>query len=117
MATIRDLVGAIRQRDGVEAVIVLGRDGLVIDSDAESHLDPEQAAALVPGLMTAADELGAMAARGETRTAVLEGERGFAIVSGVSSEALLLVLVRPNANLGQLLYELRRHRANIATLV
>ena len=32
MATIRDLVGAIRKREGVEAVVVLGRDGLVIDS-------------------------------------------------------------------------------------
>jgi len=117
MASIRDLVGAIRQRDGVDAVIVLGRDGLVIDSDAESHLDAEQAAALVPGLMTAAEELCAMAARGETRTAVLEGEHGVAIVSGITAEALLLVLVLPNANLGQLLYELRRHRANIASLV
>ncbi len=117
MATIRDLVAAIRQRDGVEAAIVLGRDGLVIDSDADAHLDAEQAAALVPGLVTAADELGAMASRGESRTVVVESERGLAIVSTVSADALLLVLVRPNANLGQLLYELRRNRANIASLV
>jgi hypothetical protein len=30
---------------------------------------------------------------------------------------VLLVLVQPSANLGQLLYELRRDRANIAALV
>ena len=32
MASIRDLVAALRQRDGVDAAIVLGRDGLLIDS-------------------------------------------------------------------------------------
>src|SRR5581483_12471103 len=31
MPSIRDLVAAIRQRDGVDAAIVLGRDGLLIE--------------------------------------------------------------------------------------
>ena len=31
MPSIRDLVGAIRQRDGVEAAVVLGRVGRLID--------------------------------------------------------------------------------------
>ena len=35
----------------------------------------------------------------------------------LSADAVLLVLVQPTANLGQLLYELRRNRANIAALV
>jgi predicted regulator of Ras-like GTPase activity (Roadblock/LC7/MglB family) len=35
----------------------------------------------------------------------------------VSPDAVLLVLVNPAANLAQLLYELRRNRANIAALV
>jgi len=35
----------------------------------------------------------------------------------LSPEALLLVLVRASANIGQLLFELRRNREQIATLV
>ena len=31
MPSIRDLVAAIRQREGVDAAVVLGRDGLLID--------------------------------------------------------------------------------------
>ena len=117
MPTIRDLVGAIRQREGVEAAVVLGRDGLLIDGEAVEQLDAENVAAHVPSIITAADEFGAASGRGPLTTAVLEHPQGIAIVSALSSEAVLLVLVRPSADVGQLLFELRRNRANIASLV
>jgi len=117
MPTIRDLVAAIRQRDGVEAAVVLGRDGLLIDSQTVPNLDAEHVAAHVPSIIQFADELGTAAARGPLQTAVLEHERGLAVISCLSADAVLLVLVQPTANLGQLLYELRRNRANIAALV
>lgn len=117
MPTIRDLVAAIRQRDGVEAAVMLGRDGLLIDSQTVPNLDAEQVAAHVPSIIQFADELGGSAARGALQTAVLEHERGLAVIACLSADAVLLVLVQPTANLGQLLYELRRNRANIAALV
>lgn len=117
MATIRDLVGAIRKRDGVDAVIVLGRDGLVIDSQTGDGYTADDVAAHVPSVLTAADELGGTAALGTLATAVLEYPRGLAIISVLSSDALLLVLAQPNPNLGQLLFELRRNREHIAALV
>jgi predicted regulator of Ras-like GTPase activity (Roadblock/LC7/MglB family) len=115
--TIRDLVAAIRQREGVEAAVVLGRDGLLIDSQTGPQLDAEHLAAHVPSIIQFADELGGAAQRGALQTAVLEHERGVAVISCLSPDAVLLVLVQPSANLGQLLYELRRNRANIAALV
>ena len=117
MPTIRDLVGAIRQREGVEAAIVLGRDGLLIDSQAVHNLDAEDVAAHVPSIISAADELGSAAARGALTTAVLEYPRGIAVVSALTADAVLLVLVAPSANVGQLLVELRRNREHIAALV
>ena len=117
MPTIRDLVGAIRQREGVEAAVVLGRDGLLIDGQAVEHLNAENVAAHIPQIVSTADELGAIAARGPLSTAVLEHQHGHAIVSVLSAEVILLVLVQPSANLGQLLFELRRNREHIASLV
>ena len=117
MPTIRDLVGAIRQRDGVEAAIVLGRDGLLIDSQANEGVAVEDVAAHIPSIIGAADELGATGQRGSLVTAVLEYPGGLAIVSVLSDGAILLVLVQPNAELGQLLFELRRNREHIAALV
>jgi len=117
MPSIRDLVAAIRQREGVDAAIVLGHDGLLIDSQLGPGLDAEDVAARIPGIIGPADEFGVAIGRGELLTAVLEHRNGLAIVSVLSPEAILLVLVTPRANIGQLLYELRRNREHIAALV
>jgi uncharacterized protein len=117
LASIRDLVAAIRQREGVEAAVVLGRDGLLIDSQTVAGLNPEDIAARIPPIFGPADELGIALGRGDLRTAVLEHRGGVAIVSAMSAEAILFVLVTPQANIGQLLYELRRNRDHIAALV
>jgi predicted regulator of Ras-like GTPase activity (Roadblock/LC7/MglB family) len=117
MASIRDLVGAIRQREGVEAAVVLGRDGLLIDSQSVPGLDAEDLAARIPAIIGAADDLGSAAGRGPLTTAVLEQRDGIAVVTVLSADAILFVLVRPDANIGQLLFELRRNREHIAALV
>ena len=117
MPSIRDLVGAIREREGVEAAVVLGRDGLLIDSQSVPGLDPEDLAARIPAIISPADELGTASGRGPLTTAVLEHRDGIAIVSVLSPDAVLFVLVRPQANVGQLLFELRRNREHIAALV
>ena len=117
MATIRDLVSAIRQRDGIHAAVVLGRDGLLIDHLADDGVDAERVAALVPPVLQYADELGAAAAQGRLLTAVHENEQGTTVMSAMSAETVLLVLMQPTADVGALLFDLRRHRANIAALV
>ena len=117
MPSIRDLVAAIRQREGVDAAIVLGRDGLLIDSQLTPGLEADDIAARIPAIIAPADELGAATNRGELLTAVLEHKNGLAIISVLSAEAILLVLVTPRANIGQLLFELRRNREHIAALV
>ena len=81
MPTIRELVAAIRQRDGVEAAIVLGRDGLLIDGQAVPNLDAEGLAAHVPSIVTAADEFGAISQRGQLVTGVFEHPNGLVVDS------------------------------------
>ena len=117
MPSIRDLVAAIRQREGVDAAIVLGRDGLPIDSQLGPDLDADDIAARIPAIIGPADDLGAATDRGELLTAVLEHRNGIAIVSVLSPDAILLVLLNARANIGQLLLELRRNREHIAALV
>src|SRR5688572_19715076 len=113
MPTIRDLVAAIRRRDGIDAAVVLGRDGLLIDHQADSGLDAESIAANVPSILSHADELAAAAGQGHLMTAVHEHAGGTAVIAAMSTEAVLLVLLRPTADVGSLLFDLRRHRANI----
>jgi len=117
VATIRDLVATLRRFDGVLAAAVLGRDGLLIDSDAHAGTDSEQIAAHVPSILQFGDELGSAANVGALQTAVLEHSDATVVLSAMSPEVVLLVLLRPDANLGALLYDIRRHRAGLAALV
>ncbi len=117
MPTIRDLVGALVQRDDVEAAVVLGRDGLLIDSRAVPEVDAERVAALVPAVVSAADELGRTTRGGPLITAILEYPEGVALACALSDEAILLVLARQSANVGRLLFDLRRNREHIAAMV
>lgn len=117
MPTIRDLVAAISRRPGVDAVVVLGRDGLVIDAHAVDGLDAERLAAHLPATVVAGDAFGASAGRGALATVVLEHEGGLAIVAPLAHDAILAVLLRPDAEVAPLLHDLRRNRAQLAALV
>ena len=72
MPNIRELVAAISQRDGVDAAVVLGRDGIVIDSSAPPNVDAERMAAHIPSILMGADDLGASGMRGALTMAVIE---------------------------------------------
>ncbi len=116
MPSIQDLVSLLRQRDGVEAAIVLGRDGLVIASDSQPGVDSESLAALLPSVVSAADELGQHTGRGALTTALLEYPGGVVLVSPMSADAILMVLSDQGPHLGPLILELRRHCEHLASL-
>jgi predicted regulator of Ras-like GTPase activity (Roadblock/LC7/MglB family) len=117
MPTIRDVVQALSARSGVEAVVVLGRDGLPIDAQTSDDMDTEGVAALVPGMVTACEQLAKAAQRGHFTTSVVEFSSGMAVVSSLTEETLLAIVFAPDTNIGDLLHELRQHRRAIAALL
>lgn len=118
MSAIRDLIGTLRSRPGIDAAVVVGHDGLVIDADAQAPIDPERVAAHLPALRAAADRAGASVDHGALAMLVLEHERGgLAVVSVLTNDVMLLVLLAPDADSGALLGDLRRERARFASLV
>ncbi len=117
MPTIRDVVQVLARHDGVDAVIVLGRDGLTIDATARNGMDPEGLAALIPPVVAACDKLGGAARRGGFGTAIMEFGGGTALVAELTRDALLAIFFRAGTNIGGLLYEFKRHRSAIAGLL
>jgi len=117
MPTIRDVVQALARRRGVKAAIVLGRDGLPIDSAAGDGLDPDGIAAVVPSLVSACTGIGGAGGCGRFDTGVVEYDGGLVLVTTVSADALLAMIIESQTNIGSLLYEIRRHRPAIAKLL
>ena len=117
MPTIRDVVQVLGNREGVEAVIVLGRDGLPIDSRTANGVDSESVAALVPSVVESCNRLGDAGGRGDFGFGVVEFDNGLAVIAELTPETLLTILIQRDINIGQLLFELQRHRAAIAHLL
>lgn len=117
MAGLGDVVRGLAARDGVEAVLVLSADGLPIEHTSRVPVEPESLAALTATLAQYANRLGAGAGQGAFRTGVLEYERGLLVVAQIGAGEGLAILAAPEANLGELLYDLRQHRPALAALL
>lgn len=117
MPTLRELTEAIQQRQGVQAVVILGADGLLIETHDTVQSHAEALAARVPAVATAARQLGDSAAAGDAGMVVLEFERGYGVVLRLSDQVLLFVSATPDVTLSDLLFDLRKHRSSMAALV
>jgi predicted regulator of Ras-like GTPase activity (Roadblock/LC7/MglB family) len=117
MSDLDDALDRIRSHDGVEHVLVLGRDGLLIQHAGYGGLDPETVSAMVPGLAQAASSLGAAAGGGGASTVVARLAKGVAVVQALSDDVLLAVLLRDGAGFAPLLRELADGSGALAKLV
>jgi predicted regulator of Ras-like GTPase activity (Roadblock/LC7/MglB family) len=117
MPTLRELTETIQRCPGVRAVVILGADGLVIETHDTGHDNAESMAAYVPAIATAARQLGEAAHSGDAQLILLELEHGYGVILRLSPQAMLFVSAGPEASLADLLFDLRRHRTPMSALV
>lgn len=118
MAALDEALARLQQHEGLEHLLLLGEDGLLIRHlPGPQPLDADTVAALVPGVAAACEQLGRAADRGRFATAVLEYGTGIAVVVSLSSELLLALLLRADVPFGTLLRDVRRERAQLASLL
>lgn len=127
MPTLRELTEAIQHRPGVQTVVIVGADGLVIETHDSAEAagrgsgpgvfyDAESIAARAPAAATAASQLGESAGSGAARLLLMEYDSGYGIILQLSAEAMLFVAASRDVALADLLLDLRRHRAPMAAL-
>jgi predicted regulator of Ras-like GTPase activity (Roadblock/LC7/MglB family) len=106
----------IRGHNGVDHLILLGHDGLVVQHIGGGG-NEEPIAARIPGLAAACGALGTAAGTGRFQTAVIEFDSGVAIITSLSGDLLLLAMIRPGVGFAPLLRELRRQRSQLVELL
>jgi predicted regulator of Ras-like GTPase activity (Roadblock/LC7/MglB family) len=117
MSQLDAALQSLRAHAGVEHVLVLGRDGLLIQHVGENGLDAETVSAMVPGLAQAAHGLGGASGMGAAVTSVVQLANGVAVVTVLSDELLLALLLSAGVGFAPLLRELAERRASLAELV
>jgi predicted regulator of Ras-like GTPase activity (Roadblock/LC7/MglB family) len=117
MTGLGDVVRTMAERSDVAAAVLVSADGLPIQHAGRRTLDPDAVAALAA---TAARHTAAVAdalGLGPVETLVLECGAGLLALARLASGDWLLVLPADGADLGALLYDLRRHRPALASLL
>lgn len=117
MSELAQTLEGLRRHEGVEHVLLLGRDGLLVQHLGDEDLDVETVTAMVPGVASTCSTLGNAWGHGELSTVVMEFLSGVAIAVALSSDLLLLVLLRDETGFAPLLREIRRTRGELAALI
>ncbi len=117
MGGLREIMQGLNTRDAVRGAAIVGEDGLVIHDALTAEADVEAVAALAITTMRHAEQFGGASRSGPLRTAVLDFGNGPAILTVLAPSATLVVLARPDRDLGPLLYELRTRRDTLTGLL
>jgi predicted regulator of Ras-like GTPase activity (Roadblock/LC7/MglB family) len=117
MPPLETALASLGAHPGVEHVLVLGRDGLLIQHAGGAGLDAETVSAMAPGVAAAASSLGRAAGLGEAATVAVQMDDGVALVADLGADLLLAVLLRGGVGFAPLLRELAARRGELAGLV
>ena len=117
MSGLREILRGFENGNLVRGAAIVGDDGMMIHDALSADADAEAVAALAVTTMRHAGQLGGAGGCGELRAAVLDFGGGPAILSTLDQGTTLVVLARPDRDLGPLLYELRTRRESLAGLL
>ncbi|HEV8594780.1 MAG TPA: roadblock/LC7 domain-containing protein [Thermoplasmata archaeon] len=107
----------LRRLADIVAVAVARRDGLIIAHDLPVEVDPRKAAAMTAAIVGTSEMAARELGQGKFLQAIVDSELGKMLSTGAGDEALLVTLVRPEANMGLVLLGVERTARRIAGLL
>jgi len=116
-ARLSELIRQLRDIGGIDLAAVVGNDGLVLASSAAEGIDAEAVGAVGASGLLVAEALGRELERGGITQTTLEFENGLVLLTPLDPDVSLLVLARPDANLGRLRLLTRRARGELLRAV
>ena len=117
MTQFDEILGDLKSHEGVEHIILVGRDGLLVQDLVDEPRARETLAAMLPAIADACSAVGRASEKGQFATAAIEFETGVVIVSSVTPDLLLAAVVRAGVGFAPLLRSLRADRARLAEML
>lgn len=100
----------------VEASALISTDGLMIASALPTGIDEDRVGAMSAALLSAGDR-GSELGRGSTDRVLVQGEKGYVIMTSAGREAVLTILAKPNAKPGLIFLDIKRAAEALAKLI
>ena len=111
MVDITDILNGFVRIRGVTAALVVGQDGLVLQTataPGEDDVDTDVLGAMASSGLVPAQEIGQEMHRGHLLQGIYEFERGVVVLEPLGTSAILVVVTSAAANLGLLRLQARR---------
>ena len=101
----------------IEASAVISTDGLMMAALLPSGMDEDRVGAMSAALLSLGDRAGRELARGSIERVMVQGEKGYVIMSASGTEAVLTILTKPNAKLGLVFLDMKRAAEALSKLI
>ncbi len=101
----------------VQGAALVSPDGLALASVLPGSMDEERTAAMSASMLSLGERIGRELARGSIERIVVEGEKGYGVLVGCGSEAVLLVLASAEVKQGILFLEIKRIISRLVPLI
>jgi predicted regulator of Ras-like GTPase activity (Roadblock/LC7/MglB family) len=111
--TLDEELAQLRRLSEVMAVIIAQRDGLVIASNSSRRLEPRKLAAMAASIVGTSEMAVSELEQGAFKEVMVESDDGTVLGVGAGEEAILIALVRQDANVGLVLLSLKKSAKEI----
>ncbi|MBD2103577.1 roadblock/LC7 domain-containing protein [Leptolyngbya sp. FACHB-261] len=101
----------------VQGAVLVTPDGLPLAASLPGGMDEERTSAMSAAMLSLGERIGAELARGVVERIFVQGEKGYGILVGCGSEAVLLVLAGSSAKQGLLFLEIKRVVTELTVLM
>jgi len=112
---MKDILEKLNKSAGVIGSLIVGRDGLVIDSAVSASINSDLVGAIVAGIFTSAESSMEELNQGELVMVMVEGTLGKLILCNAG--AILVVLLGDDINLGLLRLDIEATVENLKELL
>jgi len=101
----------------IEASAIVSVDGLPIATALPREVEEDRVSAMSAAMLSLGERIASELGRGVLSEVQIKGEKGFAILQSLGTEAVLTVLAREGAKMGLVLLDMRRAVDDLSKLV
>jgi predicted regulator of Ras-like GTPase activity (Roadblock/LC7/MglB family) len=114
MTSLKEQLEDFLKVEGVITVVVVGRDGFIIDAASKGNLNIDDVGAVVSTGMGSSESMGIDLRVGNMNQGMLEYENGIIFMRAISEDAILIIVSTPQVNLGMIRFQMKKRMGDIA---
>ncbi len=116
MANLKSQLGDFVKVDGINAAVIVGRDGFVIEGISnDGKLDVETVGAVISTGLGSSEVMGRELSVGALTQTMIEFDNGVLVMGTLGRDALLCLVCANGANLGNVRLQLKKRSPELAT--